>query len=716
MKVKETGSDRAAEAHIIRTKTEHPCDEFSEYVAADGALCCVVGLDVDEQIAIQCGFEGSTTSLQFDVLVDGVLRNMKTHNSKAVRRHDKNEIFDHVLVHHNPALREALLKVGPLRDGIQVQEGSGPSVGTIEIRISVLRRAGESHILTDVNHFLEVKDWVEKPLNQVQYSILPPTYEIKLVEDGLKDLSKSQRQARIKQAKNPRPGFAPWAVFRFFYRSKDSIAQNRLPLTFDNYSMPGKPHVLQIEPVPDFPASLKLDLDVKLHTDKRLDTDEKFDINNESVSEGCPSLLSTPAIIQLAQESSCGPKPDPAEKGKKAPWKKALSVPSTSKTDNRAATMPPIIEDTIRVAPLVEVRAMSQIPHSKNETMSSTKEPHGDPIPFPAAPADSVEYGGASKAVELVSDPKAASTKLNNEASEGTLDITNRTDTSAADEIVHTKGLLRNSSTNTDVKDIANSILNGDSSHKESEEGRPVQHVEIKNGAHNGNEAQNGNGAHNSNGAQNGNESNTDSSETVSSEDGAGDSKKVYETQAAPQNHPIQNGPIENGHAENSPTPNGLVRNETPQNESVWNSQRSNKHGDIRTVDDKGDAAIQNSAPAKIVNGDISKSPFSNGLTTTNPTATPSTNHKRPNLDTTPALGPMPSPYPVPKRLKQFPATPLQSDLLSNQLQAARKKLEEQRVKRAAAQKKSQAAEARLVEARRRELERVQREIEEEKT
>ena len=53
-------------------------------------------------------------------------------------------------------------KTKPLQQDIEFQKASRETAGTIEARISVLRRAGETHAFTDTNQWYEVQDWYEQ--------------------------------------------------------------------------------------------------------------------------------------------------------------------------------------------------------------------------------------------------------------------------------------------------------------------------------------------------------------------------------------------------------------------------------------------------------------------------------------------------------------------------------------------------------------------------
>lgn len=103
-------------------------------------------------------------------------------------------------------LFEAVLKTKPLQQDIELQKGSRETAGTIEVRISVLRRTSGTHALTDANQWYEVQDWYEQYNRKGGYNLLPPSYEVELREGLSVDFSKNRERARIRKSKAPRPG------------------------------------------------------------------------------------------------------------------------------------------------------------------------------------------------------------------------------------------------------------------------------------------------------------------------------------------------------------------------------------------------------------------------------------------------------------------------------------------------------------------------------
>ena len=65
-------------------------------------------------------------------------------------------------------------------------------MGTIEVRISVLRYTGETYALTDANQGYKVQDWYEQHNRKGGYNSLPPSYEMELREGLFVDLTKTE--------------------------------------------------------------------------------------------------------------------------------------------------------------------------------------------------------------------------------------------------------------------------------------------------------------------------------------------------------------------------------------------------------------------------------------------------------------------------------------------------------------------------------------------
>lgn len=197
-------------------------DEFGQHVASDGALCCFVGVDSGEEISITSNFHESTTQLQYDILIDGILRVPNAHSGTTARALHEVDNFSQFYAKQDSAMFEAVLKTKPLQQDIELQKGSRDTAGTIEVRIPVLRRTGETHALTDANQWYEVQDWYEQYNRKGGYNLLPPSYEMELREGLSVDFGKNRERARIRKSKTPRPGTMGCPSFLLSFQRSNS--------------------------------------------------------------------------------------------------------------------------------------------------------------------------------------------------------------------------------------------------------------------------------------------------------------------------------------------------------------------------------------------------------------------------------------------------------------------------------------------------------------
>ncbi|OCL13347.1 hypothetical protein AOQ84DRAFT_114143 [Glonium stellatum] len=353
MIVFEKGSDRSSEVNVKEGNASAPADEFGQHIASDGAICCFVGIDLGEEIGITSNFRGSTTQLQYDILIDGVLRMSKVHSGMTGKILRKVDNFSQFYAKQDSTMFEAALKTKALRSDIELQKGGRETVGTIEVRISVLRRVGETYSLTDANQWYEVEDWYEQYGRKGVYTLVPPCYEMELEGDPCVGFSKSQKQTRIRKNKTPRPGTGPWATLRFLYRSKEAIARAELPLTYKHPSIRAIAHQLQLEPASDFAHSSSVMTE------------------SMSVSEGKSSCHSTPTPTHTNQTN---------RNSTKHCWTASASkMPLAGSPHDSATTLPWTPKRTI---PGAGLRMQSEPAHDAltlpNEVRAASESPNGN--------------------------------------------------------------------------------------------------------------------------------------------------------------------------------------------------------------------------------------------------------------------------------------------------------------------------------------------------
>ena len=150
--------------------------------------------------------------------MDDVLRATYSLTFKAVTCLKSRKIgFDTFLVQTKDGVMDTILKATVASTGKATQNENPETFGTIEMRIYMLRKFGEEHNVSDKSAwYIQNKDSDRKVVN---YKLIEP--DLKMVFE--KDCATlNQRAAKDKKSKanGPRPGKAPWVVFRFHCRSK----------------------------------------------------------------------------------------------------------------------------------------------------------------------------------------------------------------------------------------------------------------------------------------------------------------------------------------------------------------------------------------------------------------------------------------------------------------------------------------------------------------
>lgn len=157
----------------------------------------------------------------YDALVDGVLRKSNSCVGKAVAV-QKNKKLDcgTFLFRTDDGVLDSDLLVAPTPSALSLKEGNPSTIGIIELRVSVLRRFDEKHALVDVPTYLSCKDEGQERLDEPftfteTKPILTMTFDKECV--ALDNVKANRGKKKVLAA---RPGLAPWAIFRFHYRTK----------------------------------------------------------------------------------------------------------------------------------------------------------------------------------------------------------------------------------------------------------------------------------------------------------------------------------------------------------------------------------------------------------------------------------------------------------------------------------------------------------------
>ncbi|KAF2650841.1 hypothetical protein K491DRAFT_761458 [Lophiostoma macrostomum CBS 122681] len=252
MKVVEKGTNRWAQVHLHARGVVNPLDEFGEWVdPTDDALCCFVPVEAGQKVKVEGRFAGTTKDIQFDVSIDGICRKAHTIISKAVQAHKSKKIgFDKFLFHTKDGIINTEIFANDVPSGLKFEDGETATIGVIELRLCIIRRLGDEHALRDAPVYYEHIDEGLDVDAAAVYSSIVPQFTMTFDKDvQALDKTKSAAWQRKMQAK--RPGDKPWAIFRFHYRTKQSILENELEPSFcaadKKYD---SPYTLEIEELP----------------------------------------------------------------------------------------------------------------------------------------------------------------------------------------------------------------------------------------------------------------------------------------------------------------------------------------------------------------------------------------------------------------------------------------------------------------------------------
>ncbi|KAL1595722.1 hypothetical protein SLS60_009411 [Paraconiothyrium brasiliense] len=261
MKVQEKGTDRRAELRVHVQEQVEELAEYGQYIDPDDkAICCYVPVEDGSVVKVAGRFHGTTFSVHWDLYVDGVLRKANNMVSKAVKYQKGVKLdFEEALYQTNDGLgdRKILdtqMKLVPVSGTFSQNGDVQETVGTIEVRLYVLRSFGEDWVLDDdVVTYLSNEDEEGEDIEskQATYKTIAPEYMIEF-EKNVLELDKKTTKAWDKKLNARRPSKEPWAIFRFHYRSREAIEAQEMDLSYNPKSK-GKgtgPHTLDLDLLP----------------------------------------------------------------------------------------------------------------------------------------------------------------------------------------------------------------------------------------------------------------------------------------------------------------------------------------------------------------------------------------------------------------------------------------------------------------------------------
>lgn len=269
----------------------------------------------------------------YDFYVDGVLRKSNNCVSKVVKcqksfRLDVSTALVHIDAGDDTQILDTQMMAAPVSDlDLRKDEGS-ETVGTVELRLYVMRTAGTecaldgdavtylSEVKTEAEENDDKKDSVpkqQKPKQQkpkiTTYKSIAPDLMLDF-EKNCQEVDRKKANAEKKKLTAKRPDKMPWAIFRFYYRSKgkycarlysryyhnliiiaEVILKNKLDVTYNPKAKGAKkgeePYVLELEPVSELPSGA---------TPAKVEDECSTRANSPTHSEGTPPASETPLL------------------------------------------------------------------------------------------------------------------------------------------------------------------------------------------------------------------------------------------------------------------------------------------------------------------------------------------------------------------------------------------------------------------------------------
>ncbi|XPT01975.1 hypothetical protein M3J09_011099 [Ascochyta lentis] len=254
MKVIETETDRTAYAHIYVEGRVKPLEEYGQYVdARDRAICCYVPVEEGHKIRVDGRFTGVTLNVACDFFVDGICRKAHAYAGKFVQLQKNKKLEFETFLYQTPdGVIDTDMLVSAHSGSVVLSKDAPETIGTMELRVYITRQLAVEHDIDDACKYDKIKGDSDTDTQCASYKDLPPQFHMTFEKNcSTLDSAKGNRERKKIYAK--RPGKEPWAIFRFHYRSRESILDSKMELTFDadnKILAKADPHALDLEPVP----------------------------------------------------------------------------------------------------------------------------------------------------------------------------------------------------------------------------------------------------------------------------------------------------------------------------------------------------------------------------------------------------------------------------------------------------------------------------------
>ncbi|KAJ4380040.1 hypothetical protein N0V86_004347 [Didymella sp. IMI 355093] len=254
MKVLEKGNDRTAYVHVYVKGQVNPLNEYGQYIdARDRAVCCYVAVEEGHEIKVDGRFNGVTLTVAYDCIVDGICRKANSYAGKSVQlqKHKKLDI-ESFLYQTSDGVIDTQMSVAPYTGTTNLSKEVPETVGTIELRVYITRQFDVEHMINKACTYDHVREDSQSSASVATYKDVPPQFQMAFEKNcSILEVPKGKRENKKVHAK--RPGTEPWAIFRFHYRTKESIMANKMELSFDaadNAPAKQDAHPLELESLP----------------------------------------------------------------------------------------------------------------------------------------------------------------------------------------------------------------------------------------------------------------------------------------------------------------------------------------------------------------------------------------------------------------------------------------------------------------------------------
>ncbi|KAF3006052.1 hypothetical protein E8E13_010891 [Curvularia kusanoi] len=329
MKVTEQGTDRTADAHIRVGGKIPVLREYGQYIdTRDGAICCYVPVDEEDEIMFDITFHGTTLTVAYDAFVDGFHRKSELNIAKSVKVQKKKLTLDTFLCKTSKGIIDTKMTVTSYTGRLIIDKDSRETIGTLELRIYITRQFDVEHEIDAMPKYDKAHVGTTVSTPTALYKDVPPQFNMQF-EENSPTLEATKVTRENSKMNKKRPGTGPWATFRFHYRTERSITERKMPLTFapnDKVLIKAEPHTLELDPIPQLQLGSK--------PANKNDGEISTRASSPAPSETSPTPMKSskkpqtkqPKVVKKEQSTKLSPKKPP-------PTKPDSDKASTNKTD-----------------------------------------------------------------------------------------------------------------------------------------------------------------------------------------------------------------------------------------------------------------------------------------------------------------------------------------------------------------------------------------------